>query len=80
MYSEEEKAYLLKAYRHYFPDINPEVIETFSGLRPLIHSAKDPNRATREYVLQRTGNLLNVFGGKWTTAMALAEKVTQAMQ
>jgi len=78
--SEEERTYLLAAYRHYFPDIHPEVVETFSGLRPLLYSAKDPNRATREYALYRTGSLLSVFGGKWTTAMALAEKVTKAIQ
>lgn len=78
--SEEEKDYLLEAYRHYFPDVNPEVVETFSGLRPLIYSAKDPNRATREYALHRTGNLLTVFGGKWTTAMALAEKIIHVIQ
>ncbi|NTU49945.1 MAG: glycerol-3-phosphate dehydrogenase/oxidase [Desulfobulbaceae bacterium] len=78
--SKEDKAYLLAAYRHYFPDRNPEVVETFSGLRPLLYSAKDPSLATREYAFHRTGNLLTVFGGKWTTAMALAEKVTKAIQ
>lgn len=78
--SEKEKTYLLNAYMHYFPEIRPNCIDAFSGLRPLLRSVKDPGRATREYALYRTGNLLTVFGGKWTTAMALAEKVTQAIQ
>jgi glycerol-3-phosphate dehydrogenase len=75
--SEEEKVYLIKAYRHYFPDEVPEIIEEFSGLRPLIHSADDPGKATREYALHQQGKVLTVFGGKWTTALALAGKVAK---
>ena len=32
--------------------------------------AEDPGRATREYLIERDGALLEVFGGKWTTARA----------
>lgn len=74
--SQDEQTYLLNTYQHYFPDSNPEVIETFSGLRPLLYSAKDPNKATREYAIHRTDKLITVLGGKWTTAMALAKKVS----
>lgn len=77
--SEEEKLYLMNAYRHYFPDAALGIVDSFAGLRPLLYSEKDPSRATREYALQREGNLLTVFGGKWTTAMALAGKVTKAI-
>lgn len=73
--SPDERNYLLRAYRHYWPDMEPQVVDLFSGIRPLIKSAADPNRATREYALHREGRLLTVFGGKWTTAMALAKKV-----
>ncbi len=52
-----------------------EVSSTFAGVRPLIRSADDPGRATREYALERHGALLTVFGGKWTTARALGELV-----
>lgn len=45
------------------------------ALRPLISSAQDPKKATREYVLHRTGRLLTVLRGKWTTSMVLARKV-----
>lgn len=77
--SQEEQSYLLNALSHYFPDALPNVIGTFAGLRPLLRSAEDPSKATREYALHRTGKLVTVLGGKWTTAMALAEKVSHAI-
>lgn len=78
--SDAEASYLLAAYRHYWPGATPTVTARFAGVRPLLRSAADPNRATREYAIHRTGNLISVFGGKWTTAMALAHKVEVAAQ
>ncbi|MBE0440430.1 MAG: hypothetical protein IBX57_11900 [Gammaproteobacteria bacterium] len=45
------------------------------GLRPLIKSADNPNKATREYAIQQNQNVITVFGGKWTTARQLGLKV-----
>jgi glycerol-3-phosphate dehydrogenase len=73
--SAHEEAYLLRAYGHYFPGRAPAVVERFAGVRPLLYSAADPGRATREYVLHRDGQLVTVLGGKWTTALALARTV-----
>lgn len=80
--AEEERDYLLRIFRHYFPDLELEgvEIESFSGLRPLLRSADNPSLATREYALHRTGALISVFGGKWTTAHALARKVSNQIQ
>jgi len=77
--SAEEIDYLLAAYNHYFqPQAkNNDIIESFAGVRPLIKSADDPSKATREYVIERQGRVVSVFGGKWTTARALAKKVTK---
>lgn len=77
--SEEERTYLIEAYNHYFsPDIGAgDVVDEFSGLRPLIRSSDSPTRASREYVIERHGNVLTVLGGKWTTARALGEKVAK---
>lgn len=75
--SSEEREYLLNAFSYYFPNSRPNVEESFAGLRPLLLSAKDPNKATREYAIYRTRKVVTVLGGKWTTAMALAEKVTK---
>lgn len=79
---DEERTYMLRVFQHYFPETNLEgiEIEDFAGLRPLIRSAADPSLATREYALQREGNLLSVFGGKWTTSHALARKVSLQIQ
>jgi glycerol-3-phosphate dehydrogenase len=71
-----EVAYLSAVYRHYFPNAPLSVAETFAGVRPLLRSSEDPSRATREYALHRDGRLITIFGGKWTTAMALAAKVS----
>jgi len=77
--SAAEEAYLLRAYAHYFPGATPEVVERFAGVRPLLQSAADPGRATREYVFCRDGRLVTVLGGKWTTALALGRQVGEAV-
>jgi glycerol-3-phosphate dehydrogenase len=74
--SRDEQRYLLDAYRYYFPETNPVVTASFAGLRPLLKSSEEPGMVTREYAIHKKGKLVSVFGGKWTTAMALAEKVT----
>jgi glycerol-3-phosphate dehydrogenase len=73
---DEERDYLLAVYNRYFRDTRMarDVVRTFAGVRPLLRSADDPSRATREYAMQRTGRLITVFGGKWTTARVLGER------
>jgi glycerol-3-phosphate dehydrogenase len=77
--SVEEKDYLLKAYNAYFPNQAYQVVGHFAGLRPLLKSAADPSLATREYAIEQQGKTITVLGGKWTTAMALANKVCQKL-
>jgi glycerol-3-phosphate dehydrogenase len=77
--SADEKTYLLNAYAHYFPSSTAEIFETFAGLRPLLYSAADPNKATREYAMHHNGKLTTVLGGKWTTALGLAKKVSETI-
>lgn len=72
-----EREYLLSAYHHYFPDGRPVIIDSFAGLRPLIHTSDDANRMTREYAIHREGRLVTVLGGKWTTSLALAGQVVR---
>jgi glycerol-3-phosphate dehydrogenase len=50
---------------------------TFAGVRPIVHSSTDVSRASRDAVFRRHGQLISVFGGKWTTARALAERLVQ---
>lgn len=74
-----EMEYLLNGYNHYFsPTLTPaQVVEAFSGIRPLIYSAKNPGKATREYAFEQQGRLISIFGGKWTTSRALGEALAK---
>ncbi len=75
--SPEEQAYLLGIYNRYIRSkvSANEISGTFAGVRPLIRSNANQSRATREYAIETHGRLLTIFGGKWTTAHALGEKV-----
>jgi glycerol-3-phosphate dehydrogenase len=79
--SAEEESYLLSAHNAVKgPALTPRVVlQRFGGVRPLLQSAKNPNRASREYTLHRQDRLLTVLGGKWTTAPALASHVERAL-
>lgn len=77
--TEDEKKYLLSAYNYYFENQAGEsdIISDYAGVRPLIQSSSDPARATREYAIEKKGRVITVFGGKWTTARALAKKIVR---
>ena len=77
--SAEERSDLLELHHHYFPSISATVTDEISGLRPLIRSHADPNKATREYAIEQSGKVVSIFGGKWTTSRALGLKVARAV-
>jgi len=83
---ESEIDYLLKVVNRYFKEKlrRSDVIESFSGVRPLFDDGKgNPSAVTRDYVfdLDETGGapLLNVFGGKITTFRKLSEHAIQRL-
>jgi glycerol-3-phosphate dehydrogenase len=80
--SQQEIDYLINAYNYYFkrPITKQDITQSFAGLRPLVKSALDPSKATREYAIQSNQNLITVFGGKWTTARQLAIKIAEQVQ
>lgn len=80
--TEAETQYLLAAYNNFFIQKASEkdIQETFAGVRPLIRSAQNPSKATRESVVTRQDKLINVFGGKWTTARALARRIREVTE
>ncbi|MDA3821219.1 MAG: glycerol-3-phosphate dehydrogenase/oxidase [Bacteroidales bacterium] len=80
--SQQEIDYLINAYNYYFkrPITKQDITQSFAGLRPLVKSALDPSKATREYAIQSNQNLITVFGGKWTTARQLAIKIAAQVQ
>ena len=77
--SQEEIDYLLGAYQHYFDNgVNEtDIVGHYAGLRPLLISHKNPNKASREYAIEKNGEVISVFGGKWTTSRALGEKLAR---
>jgi len=77
--SDYEADYLLSVYNQYFRESKStaDAKACFSGLRPLIRSHSEPGRASREYAIEQQDRLITVFGGKWTTSRALAQKVCE---
>lgn len=75
--SAEEIAYLIDRFNRYFRDplTQDDVTEAFAGVRPLVGRATNPSAIDRDFRVVRDGNVINVFGGKLTTFMALARKV-----
>jgi len=73
----ESNVYLKKALTR------RDIKEVFIGTRPIIKSAKDPTRMSREYKLDlhRIGKstLLHVYGGKLTTFPSLAKRVVKVL-
>ena len=76
--TQEEIDYLISRFNHYFrmKISQASVATAFAGARPLVGRASNPSAIGREYRVVRRGNLINVFGGKMTTFMALARRVS----
>jgi glycerol-3-phosphate dehydrogenase len=76
-------AYLRAGHDHYFqpPLRDSDVLGTFAGLRPLLHSrAGEPAAVSRESrLIESPGGLLSIAGGKFTTYRCMAEQVTDAV-
>ena len=84
--SNEEKIYLVNTINnHFIKQISQEdIVETYSGIRPLIEDFKDATKVTRDYVFdlnedESKAPLLNIYGGKLTTYRKLAENVLLAL-
>lgn len=75
--TDEEIHYLIERFNRYFraPITSADVLTAFAGVRPLVGRAASPSAIGRDSRIVREGNLINVFGGKMTTFMALARKV-----
>jgi glycerol-3-phosphate dehydrogenase len=81
--STEEREYLLDVFNAFLrPALQAaDVTEVFSAVRPLVgRRGGGASEVSREYAIERNGRLLTVFGGKWTTARALGDKVANAVQ
>ncbi|MGA7616714.1 MAG: glycerol-3-phosphate dehydrogenase/oxidase [Thermoanaerobaculia bacterium] len=75
--TEVEIHYLLDRFNEYFAPMakEDEIVESFAGVRPLTGRQDDPNDISREYRIETAPRLVNVFGGKMTTFLSLANSV-----
>jgi len=77
--SQCERELLLELVRLHIPSWDSQARDHgswFAGLRPIVHSSADVSQASRDAVVRRHQRVISVFGGKWTTARALAERLT----
>ncbi|WP_343313395.1 glycerol-3-phosphate dehydrogenase [Brucella sp. BE17] len=86
--TEAETDYLCAAASEYFAEAvrRDDIVWTYSGVRPLYDDgASTAQEATRDYVLkddapEGLAPLINVFGGKLTTARRLAEHMLEKIE
>ena len=75
----EESEYLLRTYRHYFPERMDEPISSFAGLRVLPRSNRSANARPRETVFlcdsRRAPRMVTIAGGKLTAYRATANRI-----
>ena len=84
--SDDEKIYLINSINnHFVKQISQvDIVDTYSGIRPLIEDFKEASKVSRDYVfdLNVQNNslpLLNIYGGKLTTYRKLSEKVMEEL-
>ncbi len=84
--SNEEKIYLINTINNHFVKqiSQDDILDTYSGIRPLIEDFKEATRVTRDYVFDlnlenQKSPLLNIYGGKLTTYRKLSEKVMEEL-
>lgn len=73
--------YLRAVFRHYFPTLSDQVLESYAGLRVLPKTAHAPFRRPRDTVLHiGPERVLSLYGGKLTGYRATADEVMQKIQ
>ena len=79
--SKQETQYLIRSVNNYLKKqiSKKDIVDTYSGIRPLIEDFKEASKVTRDYVFDlnivKKLPLLNIYGGKITTYRKLSEKV-----
>ena len=79
--SKQEIHYLIRSVNTYLKKqiSEKDIVDTYSGIRPLMEDFKEASKVTRDYVFDlqivKKLPLLNIYGGKLTTFRKLSEKV-----
>ncbi|MEM3540559.1 MAG: FAD-dependent oxidoreductase, partial [Thermoplasmata archaeon] len=76
--SEEEINYLIESVKRYIKDLKRnDIINAYSGIRPLFGKGEKLGKISREYKIIRCNNIINVLGGKITTYRTISLKVSK---
>ena len=80
--SDDERDYLIEAYNAFFTDpiSTRDVHATFAGVRPLVNTGRSAHAQRRGERVETNGRVVSVFGGKWTGARALGERVARRVE
>ena len=83
--SEDERAYLLSIYNNNFTEkiSSSNVQSEYSGLRAIVTSSdgeRNLSAASRESKIETMDSLINIYGGKWTSAPSLSKKVLSQVE
>lgn len=85
--SNEEKKYLLNIYNNNFrlSASKLNIIKEFSGLRPIVYKKnsslyKHFSLASREAEIEKFEKVYTVYGGKWTSAPSLSQKLIKKFE
>jgi len=75
--TDTERDELIAAHNAWFrtPLTIGDIVSHYSGLRPLVRSTGGTSGASREAVVECPGGVVTVYGGKWTTARRLGQRV-----
>jgi glycerol-3-phosphate dehydrogenase len=79
----DEIVYLRDAFRAQFPDWKHwRPVGAFCGLRPLLAAGGAPSEVSREerLLVDGSGNLLSILGGKYTTFRSVAERAVDTIE
>jgi glycerol-3-phosphate dehydrogenase len=58
-----------------------EILENFAGLRPIVKSnSKNISKASREAIIERIDELVDMFGERWIPARALGQSIARTVE
>ncbi|MEK9529536.1 MAG: hypothetical protein VW491_11515, partial [Gammaproteobacteria bacterium] len=81
----DESRYLVQAVDGVLREslVESEITERFSGVRPIAYEGAghgDFSSASRDSEIEVMGQLIAVFGGKWTSAMHLGQEIASKVR
>lgn len=87
LHTDDEITYLMNIFNTYFKENmnKSDIMSVFSGLRPIVMKERNIRRinfssASRESAIENHGKVITIYGGKWTSAPSLSNKVSAVIK